>query len=195
MRAGAACVSACAAWRSGASLARSSDDLACLPWQAGEGARVGRLCVLPVLLAAVLPGSGVGALPELLRCVASDAATGQAWALLFPQARRPCPVSRDHIGGERCHRAGLDAAVFAGAPPLPHSRTLMSVVTLPSLCLTYFKQHILTPCVGSVLCALQEVCASASHGSCGCSKGSFCKSSCMPAMLHHGAGPGHAQSL
>ena len=55
---------------------------------------MGRLCVLPVLLAAVLPGSGVGALPELLRCVASDAATGQAWALLFPQARRPCPVSK-----------------------------------------------------------------------------------------------------
>lgn len=57
---------------------------------------MGRLCVLPALLAAVLPGSGVGALPELLRCVASDAATGQAWALLFPQARCPCLKPHKH---------------------------------------------------------------------------------------------------
>ena len=57
---------------------------------------MGRLCVLPVLLAGVLPGSGVGALSELLRCMASDAATGQAWALLFPQARCPCLKIHKH---------------------------------------------------------------------------------------------------
>ncbi len=62
--------------------------------QAGEGARLGRLCVLPVLLAGVLPGAGVGALPALLRAAASDAGGGPAWGLLYPQARRGPPPLR-----------------------------------------------------------------------------------------------------
>jgi len=62
--------------------------------QAGEGARLGRLCVLPVLLAGVLPGAGVGALPALLRAAASDAGGGPAWGLLYPQARRGPPTLR-----------------------------------------------------------------------------------------------------
>ena len=57
--------------------------------QGSEAGRVGRLCVLPQLLAAVLPCSGAGALAQTLRSLMMDASDEEAWALSHPTVRLP----------------------------------------------------------------------------------------------------------
>ncbi|KAK9813191.1 hypothetical protein WJX72_010407 [[Myrmecia] bisecta] len=53
--------------------------------QSTEAERVGRMCVLPVLLAGVLPGAGRNGLVAFLRHIMTDTITGEAWALQHPQ--------------------------------------------------------------------------------------------------------------
>ena len=61
--------------------------LACPPLQSVEGRRVGRLTVLPQLLAGVLGSAGEGELARVLRLLTSEGDSGEAWGIQYPQVQ------------------------------------------------------------------------------------------------------------
>lgn len=60
--------------------------------QTEEGLRVGRQCVVPMLLAGIMPFVGQGALTAMLHGLCADSADGACWALMHAQASPGIPL-------------------------------------------------------------------------------------------------------
>ena len=69
--------------------------------QGEEGMRVGRQCVVPQLLAGILPLAGQGALSAMLHSICADSPEGPAWALVNVQ-----------VCAQLAHKAGCCSSVL-----------------------------------------------------------------------------------